>query len=89
MTNPWTKKNRFLSMFLSSANAATGKARGLWMQQARRNQTAAVKQAARSWAELWTPVSESKRKRTKMIMRPSALTGPVPANPFGGFVVQT
>ncbi|MEA2792388.1 MAG: hypothetical protein QOG73_4794 [Acetobacteraceae bacterium] len=27
----------------------------LWMLQAKRNQTTAVKQAARSWAKLWTP----------------------------------
>jgi hypothetical protein len=65
MTNPWTKKNPFLSMFLSSANAAAGRARGLWAQQAKRNQTTAVKQATRSWAELWTPASSTKRKRRK------------------------
>jgi len=49
MANPWTKKNPFLSMFLSSANAAAGRTRGWWSQQAKRNQTTAVKQAARSW----------------------------------------
>ena len=65
MANPWIKKNPFLSMFLSSANAAAGRARGLWTQQAKRNQTVAVKQAARSWAELWTPTSGTKRKRRK------------------------
>jgi hypothetical protein len=65
MDNPWTKKNPFLSMFLSSANTAAGRARGLWTQQAKRNQTTAVKQAARSWAELWTPTSGTKRKRRK------------------------
>jgi hypothetical protein len=63
MGNPWTKKNPFLSMFLSSANAAAGRTRGLWTQQAKRNQATAVKQAARSWAELWT--SGTKRKRRK------------------------
>jgi hypothetical protein len=65
MANPWTKKNPFLSAFLSGANAATGRARGLWMQQARRNQTTAVKQAARSWADLWAPISGTRRKRRK------------------------
>lgn len=65
MANQWTKKNPLLSMFLSGANAASGKARGLWMQQARRNQTTAVKQAVRSWVELWTPASGTKRKRRK------------------------
>ncbi len=61
MANPWTKKNPFLSMFLSGANAAAGRTRGLWMQQAKRNQTTAVKQAARAW----TPTSGRKRKRRK------------------------
>jgi truncated hemoglobin YjbI len=63
MANPWTKKNPFLSMFLSGANAASGRARGVWMRQARRNQTTVVKQAARSWVELWTPTFGTKRKR--------------------------
>ena len=27
MANPWTKKNPFLSMFLSSANSIAGRAR--------------------------------------------------------------
>jgi hypothetical protein len=65
MANPWTKKNPFLSMFLSSTNAATGRARGVLMQQAKRSQTTAVKQATRLWAELWTPSSGTKRKRRK------------------------
>lgn len=63
MANSRIKKNPFLSMFLSSANAAAGRARGLLTQQAKRNQTTAVKQAARSWVELWTPTSGAKRKR--------------------------
>lgn len=65
MANPWTKKNPFLSVLLSGANATAGRVRGLWMQQARRNQTLAVKQAIRSWAEVWTPTSGTKRKRRK------------------------
>jgi hypothetical protein len=65
MANPWTKKNPFLSAFLGSANAAAGRARGLWMQQARRNQTTSVKQTARLWADVWAPTSSIKRKRRK------------------------
>ena len=65
MANPWTKKNPFLSLFLTGANAAAGKARGLWTQQARRTQTTAVKKAAASWADLWTPAPSVKRKRRK------------------------
>jgi len=65
MANPWTKKNPFLSMFLSGANVASGRARGLWTQQAKHNQATAMKRATRSWAELWTPTSGTKRKRRK------------------------
>ncbi len=65
MTSPWTKKNPFLSMFLSGANAAAGKARGTMMQQARRNQATAIKQATKSWADLWAPPSGTKRKRRR------------------------
>jgi hypothetical protein len=65
MANPWMKKSPLLSMFLSGANAASGRARGLWMQQARGHQTTMVKQATRSWVELWTPTSGTERKRRK------------------------
>ena len=65
MANPWTKKNPFLSMFLSSANSIAGRARGTAIQQAKRNQAAAMKQATQSWTELWTPTSGTKRKRRK------------------------
>jgi hypothetical protein len=59
MANPWIKKNPLLSI----ANTAARRARGLWTQQAKRNQIVAVKQVARSWAELWTPTSGTKRRK--------------------------
>jgi hypothetical protein len=68
IANPWTKKNPFLSMFLSGANATAGRARGLSLQQARRIQSgamkAAMKQATGGWSDLLTSGSR-KRKRPK------------------------
>jgi hypothetical protein len=41
MKNPW------MSLWLSAANRAAGTARGLWMAEARRQQKAMAKQAAK------------------------------------------
>jgi len=65
MANPWMKKNPFLSMFLSGANAAAGRARGLSFQHAQRARATAVKRAAQTWMSLWTLPSGTKRKRSK------------------------
>ncbi|WP_207539509.1 hypothetical protein [Sabulicella rubraurantiaca] len=43
MANPWTKKNPFLSMALSAANAWAGAARGIMTAQAKRQLSAAAK----------------------------------------------
>jgi hypothetical protein len=40
MKNPWTKKNPFLSMWLSGANAVAGSARGHATAAAKRGTTA-------------------------------------------------
>ena len=68
MTNPWTKKNPLMSMMLSGANAWAGAARGLWSAEARRRQSAAMKEGARQAAALWTAVptgAATPRKRPK------------------------
>jgi len=55
MQNPWTKKNPFLSMWLSSANAVAGSARG--------HATAAAKRATTQfWTEALKPPKTKKRK---------------------------
>ena len=46
MANPMTKKNPFLSMWLSAANAWAGAARGLATAEAKRQQKKAVAKAA-------------------------------------------
>ncbi len=67
MANPWTKKNPFMSMWLSGANAATSRARGYAAAEAKRQQTAITKQATRLWTSAWldavTPKRSKKRAR--------------------------
>lgn len=71
MANPWTKKNPFLSMMLSGANAWAGAARGIAAGQAKRQQTAATRQGAKQVADFWTaaltgaaPNKRVKKKRS-------------------------
>jgi hypothetical protein len=55
MKNPWVKKNPFLSMWLSGANAVMGAARGHASAQAKR-------QAATFWTAALTPKKPKKRR---------------------------
>ncbi len=71
MKNPWTKKNPFMSMWLSGANSAIGSARG--------NATAAVKRESKKaastatavgtkqvldfWSSVFKPPTTPRRKR--------------------------
>ncbi len=59
MANPWTRKNPFLSLWLSAANAAAGRARAQTTAAAARQRKAAV----RSWTGLWLGAPKSKRRR--------------------------
>jgi hypothetical protein len=67
MANPWTKKNPFLSMWLSGANALAGRARGAGAAEAKRQRTSSAKQAAHLWSGAWLagtkPKSKAKRRR--------------------------
>ena len=69
MANPWTKKNPFLSLWLSSANAMTGKARSAGAAEASRQQTRLVDQATRFWTDAWfgttKPKPATRRKSTR------------------------
>ncbi|HEY0419875.1 MAG TPA: hypothetical protein VGC80_10180 [Acetobacteraceae bacterium] len=47
MANPWTKKNPFLSIWLSAANAFAGAARGAMTAAAKRQMAAGTKAATR------------------------------------------
>jgi len=62
MKNPWTKKNPFMSMWLSGANAIAGSARG--------HATAAVKRQSQKqvtdfWTAALTPPKASRRKKLR------------------------
>lgn len=69
MKNPWTKKNPFMSMWLSGANAVIGSARGHAAAETKRQANALVtegtKQAFDLWTSAWTLPTKPKRKRGK------------------------
>lgn len=60
MANPWTKKNPLLSMWLSGANALTGKARSVGTAEMKRQQTSSTKKAARFWSGAWLAAGKAK-----------------------------
>jgi hypothetical protein len=63
MKNPWTKKNPFLSMWLSGANAVLGTARVRATAESRRQATNMMNQAAKSMTQMWTAPHKTKRKK--------------------------
>jgi hypothetical protein len=68
VANPWLKKNPFMSLWLSGANAAAGSLRGQAMGQAKRQATAAMAQATKNVVDAWTvglapPAAAKTRKR--------------------------
>ena len=67
MKNPWLKKNPFLSMWLSGANAVMGSARSQIMAEARRQSKAMMAESTRQMFRFWTGQLESPppRKRRK------------------------
>lgn len=65
MANPWTKKNPFLSMWLSGANALAGKARSAGTAEMSRQQTSLTKQATRFWTDAWLTGVKPKPKRRR------------------------
>jgi hypothetical protein len=67
MKNPWTKKNPFLSMWLSGANAVAGAARGRASAEAKRQASTAMTRGTKEMTKLWTdalfpPPARKKRK---------------------------
>lgn len=67
MKSPWTKKNPWLSMYLSGANAIAGSVRGRTASAVKRQAATAVttgmKQFANAWTNLLSPPSPKKRRR--------------------------
>ena len=68
MKNPWTKKNPFLSMWLSGANAITGSARSRALAESRRQASTMTTKSAKQMTNFWTatllaPPPKQKKKR--------------------------
>jgi hypothetical protein len=61
MTNPWLKKNPFMSMWLSAANRAAGAWRGQAMAEAKRQMKTAISEATPRPAS--KTKTKSRRKR--------------------------
>ncbi len=54
MRNPWTKKNPFLSMWLSGANAVAGSVRGRATAAAKRQTTNAMTKGVKQIVNFWS-----------------------------------
>lgn len=67
MSNPWLKKNPFMSVWLSAANRVAGSLRGQATAQARRQVNAAVAEATREnrklRSEALKPAAPKARRR--------------------------
>lgn len=71
MKNPWTKKNPFLSMWLSAANSVAGRARAQTTAAVKREATKAaktatsngVKQVTDFWVNALKPASRPRKPR--------------------------
>jgi hypothetical protein len=65
MSNPWLKKNPFMSMWLSGANSVTTSARGQVAAEVKRQSTATANKAVRDMFSVWTATPAPKRKRKR------------------------
>jgi hypothetical protein len=66
MSNPWLKKNPYLSMWLSGVNAVAGAAQGRARNTAKRNAAAATRQMTEAMVNAWLmPFAASKPRRKK------------------------
>jgi hypothetical protein len=67
MSNPWLKKNPFMSMWLSGANSVANTARVRIAAEAKRQSTAAITKATSDVLDAWrasvTPVPPKRRKK--------------------------
>ena len=70
MSNPWLKKNPFMSAWLSGANKVAGSVRGKATAEAKRQMATATKNATNDLLSIWTGGSMSTpstppKKKTK------------------------
>jgi hypothetical protein len=65
MKNPWIKKNPFMSMWLSGANAVFGAARSRATAEARRQSATMMSEITKAAFNVWNPRPTSARRRRK------------------------
>jgi hypothetical protein len=71
MRNPWTKKNPFMSMWLSGANSVLGAARGQAAAQVKRQASESTNAATKQILSFWTggialpPPARKKKTRAR------------------------
>ena len=68
MSNPWLKKNPFMSMWLSGANSVANSARGRIAAEAKRQSTTAITKATNDMFSAWAgalAAPKPKRKRSR------------------------
>jgi hypothetical protein len=68
MRNPWTTKNPFMSMWLSSANRVAGSARGQAAAAVARQTKAVQAEAAKQMIDFWTgktPTPPAAKRKSK------------------------
>lgn len=65
MGNPWTKKNPFMSIWLSSANSVMGSARAQATAATKRQVAAAQADAAKQIVDFWSGKAAAPRPKKK------------------------
>jgi len=70
MKNPWTKKNPFMSMWLSGANAIAGSVRSKVAAESKRQAATMMTQGIQEMVKFWSgglmsPPPSKKRKRSR------------------------
>jgi len=69
VSNPWLKKNPFMSMWLSGANSVANSARGRVAAEAKRQSTTAMTKSTNDMFSIWTgaltSAAPSKRKKKR------------------------
>jgi hypothetical protein len=65
MSNPWLKKNPFMSMWLSTANRVAGSMRGQATAEAKRQVKAAVTEATNENIRLWSAAAQAPAAKKK------------------------
>ena len=71
MKNPWTKRNPFMSMWLSAANTVAGSARSRLTVASKRQATTMMTKGAAQAADFWTkvllsPAGGKKRRKRRL-----------------------